>query len=233
MRAIKWGAMWLLLAALAAIALWQVAIRWHPSSTTYPFQGVDVSHHQGTIDWIALREGGVSFAYIKATEGGDWRDPMFDENWHGAEAAGIRRGAYHFFTLCRSGEAQAANFINAIPNDHNALAPVVDLEFVGNCSRRPSRTELHRELSDFIEIVEEYSGRSTILYVISDFDDYYGITEAFDRRLWLRALYRQPAYGQRDWVIWQASAFRRIDGVEGPVDWNVLQSSANLNELGE
>ncbi|WP_266096794.1 GH25 family lysozyme, partial [Acinetobacter baumannii] len=63
--------------------------------------GVDVSRWQGEIDWVKLRSQGANFAYIKATDGGDHLDPMFVRNWHAAEAAGLKRGAYHFFYWCR------------------------------------------------------------------------------------------------------------------------------------
>src|SRR6516165_7639969 len=76
--------------------------------------GVDVSGHQGDIDWLSLAAGGVAFAYIKATEGGDFRDKQFQKNWDGARTAGMLRGAYHFFTQCRSGADQATNFIRTV-----------------------------------------------------------------------------------------------------------------------
>ena len=56
----------------------------------YEVKGVDVSHHQGGIDWRALRASGVRFAYIKATEGAHFRDPRFAENWRRSGEAGSR-----------------------------------------------------------------------------------------------------------------------------------------------
>jgi lysozyme len=66
-----------------------------------PIQGIDVSYWQGDIDWLKVREAGVHFAFIKATEGGDHLDPKFLENWEGAKRVGIARGAYHFIYWCR------------------------------------------------------------------------------------------------------------------------------------
>src|SRR3954471_9883226 len=64
--------------------------------------GIDVSARQGTIDWQRVGRDGITFAYIKASEGAD-ADRRFRRNWREAEAAGVRAGAYHFFTLCESG----------------------------------------------------------------------------------------------------------------------------------
>src|SRR5437867_1330928 len=71
-----------------------------PSPRLSGLRGIDVSHYQGAINWDDVASGGISFAYIKATEGTNFVDPLFAQNWAGAEAAGLRRGAYHFFTLC-------------------------------------------------------------------------------------------------------------------------------------
>ena len=67
------------------------------------------------INWAKLREHGANFAYIKATDGGDHLDPMFRKNWKAADAAGMKRGAYHFFYWCRSGASQADWFIRNVP----------------------------------------------------------------------------------------------------------------------
>ena len=58
---------------------------------------------------------------VKATDGGDHLDPMFRKNWRDASEAGLKRGAYHFFTLCRPGAVQAAHFIATAPREAGAL----------------------------------------------------------------------------------------------------------------
>jgi lysozyme len=63
----------------------------------YDVIGVDVSNHQGDIDWPILARTDIGLAYLKATEGGNFRDRRFQANWDGARKAGLPRGAYHFF----------------------------------------------------------------------------------------------------------------------------------------
>ena len=168
---------------------------WRPSERRYPYQGVDVSHHQGHIAWAKLPRQGVDFAYIKATEGADHVDRRFAINWNAAHRAGIRRGAYHFFRLCGSGRAQAANFVRTVPFDAAALPPAIDLEFPGNCSRRPSRANVHKELRDFLRVVEASYGQRAVLYLTRRFDTHYRISGTFERPLWLRSLHPSPASG--------------------------------------
>jgi len=213
----------LVLTVALAWGLWLFASRWHPSDSEFPVQGIDVSHHQGRIDWSLLKSQGVDFAYIKASEGGDYRDPMFAANLKGAGESKIARGAYHFFTLCRSGADQAANFAKAVPGDPALLPLAVDLEFGGNCAARPSRAALLREIAAFLRAAEAHSGKPALLYLTAEFDAFYRVSEAFDRPLWVRSLVRRPAYGARPWRIWQASNFRRLRGIEGRVDWNAAR----------
>ncbi len=218
---------WLAVMALIGAALWWLgrtrAGDWHPSTLLYPRQGIDISHYQGRVRWSRLPDAGVEFAYIKATEGSDYRDPNFPFNWAGANAVGIERGGYHFFNRCRSGADQAANFIATVPRDQMALAPAVDLEFLGNCDKPISVAAFQRELGIFIKLVERHYGKQTLLYLTADFDRSYQVSTTFDRPLWLRSIMREPRFGARRWSLWQASSFRRLPGIAGPVDWDVAR----------
>jgi lysozyme len=101
----------------------------------FTIHGVDVSKYQGNVDWMAVQEGGVQFAYIKATEGGDRIDPKFVQNWQGAKAAGLPHGAYHFVYWCRPWSENMAWFEKNVPPERDALPPVLD----GTSRRRPIR----------------------------------------------------------------------------------------------
>ena len=136
-----------------------------PSPTRFPHQGIDVSHHQGRIDWPAVAASGTAFAYIKATEGRDFRDRRFEENWREAAAAGIPRGAYHFFTFCSPGLEQARHFLAVVPPEPEALIPVADVEFGGNCTSYEDLETVRRELLVFLEAVEAAWGRKPMLYL--------------------------------------------------------------------
>ena len=57
--------------------------------------GIDVSKFQGDIDWEVLKDQGISFAYIKATEGSGHVDTRLDANYQGARESGILYGFYH------------------------------------------------------------------------------------------------------------------------------------------
>lgn len=189
--------------------------------------GVDVSHHQGEIDWESVADDDMEFAYIKASEGGDFVDDRFERNWEGAGAAGLDRGAYHFFTLCRPGTEQAANFLDVVPLDPEALPPAVDLELAGNCSDRPDRAWVERELGAFLNDVESATGRTVALYVGDDFEDRYHLRDELERPIWHRRVLIRPDVD--GWWIWQVHGNASIDGIDGDVDLNVMQGEDPLS----
>src|ERR1700749_3727981 len=68
-----------------------------PESIAYPVRGIDISHHQGAIDWRRIAEQNIRFAWLKASEGAGWADPTFADHLSNAHAAGLAVGAYHYF----------------------------------------------------------------------------------------------------------------------------------------
>ncbi|TIM37807.1 GH25 family lysozyme [Mesorhizobium sp.] len=219
-RIVFWGAASLILACLVTAAGYFYSRPFSPDRSKYPVRGIDVSHHQRQIDWRRVAADDVAFAIIKATEGGDHVDDAFAANLREARAAGLAVGAYHFFTFCRPGADQAKNFISVVPRDQTLLPPVVDIEFVGNCPRRPSPEELSVELSAFLGPVEAAFGKTAILYVTDDAARAYA-GQIVGRRRWVRSLALQP--GHDDWIYWQYHDSGRVDGITGDVDLNVLQ----------
>src|SRR5437870_4671048 len=72
-----------------------------------PIQGMDVARYQGAVDFGKAHAAGVRFVYMKATEGADYLDPAFRQNWAKARAAGMAHGAYHFMAWCSTAAEQA------------------------------------------------------------------------------------------------------------------------------
>ncbi|MEK7389718.1 MAG: GH25 family lysozyme [Elusimicrobiota bacterium] len=225
------GATTLLL--LGSLVVWgYFAGHWrlnYPSQTEFRVRGIDVSHHQGEIDWQAVAKEGYRFVYIKATEGGDFKDSVFQRNWAEAKLNGLAVGAYHFFTFCKPGKTQAANLIESVPEEAGALPPVIDFEFVGNCAERPPKEDVLKELSAFADIVEKKYRKPPVLYVTSPAYSQYLAGQADRYRLWIRDVFRRPGrFDERDWTIWQYSDNTRVNGIHGLVDQNVF----NGNEEG-
>ncbi|WP_116131337.1 GH25 family lysozyme [Tropicimonas sp. IMCC34043] len=201
----------------------------HPGA--YAVHGIDVSRWQPEVDWHRASASGVSFAFIKATEGAEDLDPRFEAHWAGAGRAGVRRGAYHVFYFCRSGADQARWFIRNVPRDPGGLPPVLDIEwnpFSPTCAIRPPAADVRREAQDFINLLTQHYHRTPVLYTTVDFERDTGIGSLPGVRLWLRSVAGHPSevYPGRDWTFWQYTSTGLVPGVQGKVDINAFAGSA-------
>lgn len=189
--------------------------------------GVDVSSYQGQVDWQTLRDQGVEFAFIKATEGSGTVDPCFAENWANAQAAGVPIGAYHFFSYDSPGETQAENFTAQVPVTPGALPPVVDIEFYGGKAQDPPDRETVRDILDpLLERLEDSYGQKPILYATYRTYNLYLQGEYEDYPLWMTRPLLAPM--DKDWTFWQYSHSARLSGYQGKeerIDLNVFCGS--------
>jgi lysozyme len=197
----------------------------------HPIQGIDVSKYQGDIDWQQVRDGGVRFAWIKATEGGDVVDTKFQANWEGARAAGIPRGAYHFMFWCRPWQEEANWFIKNVPVEPDALPPVLDVEATPQskmCKRTLDRDKTIAEMRLILQELERHYGKKPVIYSSVDF--YQSILSdgaLSDYPIWVRSTKYHPAvrYGNRHWHIWQYASDGSVPGIRGAVDRNAFYGS--------
>jgi lysozyme len=91
--------------------------------------GIDVSHYQYNVDWFAVAQGPVKFAFAKATEGSESVDPLFQDNWVQMCEVGLFRGAYHFGRPGGDPESQATHFASVLGTlGFRDLPPALDLE---------------------------------------------------------------------------------------------------------
>lgn len=196
----------------------------------FPVHGTDVSKYQGDIDWDAAHANGVSFAFIKATEGGDRIDEKFARNFSGTRAARIPRAAYHFYYFCTPAAQQAAWFIRNVPADPSALPPLIDLEWNPDsptCTTRPAPETVRSEVMIFSNALERHYGKRPLLYVTPDFyrDNLQGHFKS--HQFFLRAVADHPSgvYPDRAWSFWQYSGTGSIPGIKGGADMNVFNGN--------
>ena len=194
--------------------------------------GIDVSHHQGDIDWALVKASGVNYCFVKATEGSTWKDRKFDFNWNQLKAHGIIRGTYHFFRPNAPIERQVNNLVSKVgklePGD---LPPVLDAEVPDSWTRFSLNKRLQM-IDDWMIGVEEGLGIEPILYLSPSFADEIlkGSKRVKKYTLWLahytsRPSPRVPAPWD-DWTFWQYSETGRLDGIKtNTVDLNRFKGS--------
>lgn len=187
-------------------------------------RGIDASHHQGPIDWARVAGHGISFAYLKASEGTGFVDPRFTGHRRDAVREGIAVGGYHYFQLCSDGAAQAHHFAEVLGDNGgpDGLPPAVDLELAGSCSSPPQREQLLAEVQEFLDVVAERFGVTPVVYLYPEFEDRFRFAaELADYPQWVRRLGRTEP--RRPWQIWQYDDSGSVPGIAGGVDLDLME----------
>ena len=184
-------------------------------------QGIDVSHYQGTVSWPQVRQAGIEFAFAKATDGLTWTDPQFAVNWPGMKAAGVLRGAYHFFEPADDAAAQAQFFLDTVQLAAGDLPPALDVETAGS-----SAAALWQGVETWLQTVAAATGAQPFLYVDPTFAAEYAIPASLAAYpLWIADYgVDQPTLpvGWSSWLIWQHSESGTVPGVAVSVDLDLL-----------
>ncbi len=185
--------------------------------------GVDVSGYQGSsINWGSVRAAGRVFAFAKASEGTGFTDTSFTHNWPGMRAAGVLRGAYHFFRPSIDGAAQADHFVDVI-NANGGLAPgdlppVADVEVSDSMSAATVISRLHA----FLDRVQQRTGRVPMIYTANFFwGSYLGNPNFTQYPLWVANYGPSCPYlpnAWSDWKFWQDTDAAGVSGIPGGVD---------------
>lgn len=196
------------------------------SAQEYPVKGFDVSHHQGDIQWQSISPQEFKFVYLKATEGGDFKDRKFQDNWLKAREQGFLVGAYHFYRLCRDGQIQAQNFIETVPKKTDSLPPVIDLEYDSTCINTYTREQLLKEIQVMHDQLYQHYGLQPIFYTSKAFYNIVLVDEFKKTPLWIREYQGQPELkGNPKWTFWQHTSQGQIKGIPTLVDLNVFHGS--------
>lgn len=211
--------------AIAGVFSWRVLRPREPHVEVdrgkYPLVGLDLSAHNGNIDFPRVKdEGHVTFVYLKATEGADFRDTSFVRNFDSARKAGLDVGPYHFFRFDTDGTAQAENIITTLNGRIIDLPVAIDVEEWGNPAQVP--TELIVERLEAMRSRLKASGISSLVYTNKNgFSRFVG-DRIDDVDIWICSFTNPPAGPGIPWRIWQHSHKGRIPGISGEVDLNTF-----------
>ena len=198
--------------------------------------GVDISWYQGDVDMDRLAEQGISFIYIKATEGAAHTDNRFAENWTKAGESTLARGAYHFFSFESSGAEQAKHFIEVVGDLKGDMIPVVDVEYYENMELEPpAKEDLIEELHACLNTLEAYYHVKPMIYSSRTVYKDYLAGEIDGYPMWVRSIYLPAGVeGWKDWTVWQYSDTHQLDGYSGGekyIDMNVLSKNVTIEDL--
>jgi len=195
----------------------------------YEIHGIDISHHQGNINWSELREKGlinetpIRFIMIKATEGSTRVDENFKDNFYQAREYGFTRGAYHFYSVHSPAKRQAEFFIKNVKLENGDLPPVLDVE---HKPKNQTDDAFKASILEWLDIVEQHYGVKPIIYTYYKFKTRYLSDPVFDQYpYWIAHYYVDEVEYQGPWKFWQHTDVGRLPGIDGNVDFNIYNGS--------
>lgn len=212
---------------------------WDHLDTSYPFYsyedetwtslaGIDVSVHQGSIDWQKAAESGVQFAIVRAgyrgyQEGALHEDDCFRANVEGAENAGLKVGVYWFSQAVSVDEAlEEADYLLTLLKEEPVDGPVCfDMEYVTDNDRIQSLTQ--REMTDiaavFLQRISD-AGYETFCYGSESWlNSQIAMSQLQDlTKFWIAGYHTDHPDFVHDFEMWQYSDNGTIDGIDGSVD---------------
>ena len=206
-----------------------------PPSSDEIYEGIDVSEWQGTIDFEAVADSGIDIVYIRASEGTDYIDPYFRENYENAKANGLKTGFYHYLTARTEEEAiaEAEFFVGNIKGTEPECKLAMDFETFGDLSVE----EINEISKVFLERVQELSGKECVIY-----SDAYNAREVFDAELaakyaiWVADYFVSEPEDNGKWLSWVGFQFTdrgRINGIDGNVDRDKFTGGILLNNISK
>jgi lysozyme len=216
--------------------------------------GTDVSHHDGTIDWSKARKQEIRFAWVKVTQGVEYKDNMFAKNWADlgkmwtGEGTRVHRGAYHFLSAQGDVKGQARNFLTnmgaVLPSD---LPPTVDLEWdappgspdpgAADRWKALSASEIIEKVLTWLDAVEQATGKAPVIYTAASWwNERIGKTDKLAKyKIWIADYSRKSQLSETPQLpsgyvahLWQFSERGRVmEGFSTNVDVNIFKGTAD------
>lgn len=189
--------------------------------------GIDVSKWNGSIDWKAVKNSGVSYVIIRcgyrgSTAGSLVEDPKYRTNIQGATAAGLKVGVYFFTQAINEIEAvEEASMVLSLVKGYKLSYPIfLDVESSGGRADGISKSVRTEVCKAFCQTIKN-SGYTAGVYANKTwFNSYIDAGQLGAYRIWLAQYAAQPTYSGR-YDIWQYSSKGKVGGIKGDVDMNL------------
>lgn len=195
------------------------------------YHGIDVSNHQGRIDWKRVaKDENIQFVYIKATEGATYVSPTFEESIKEARKAGLKVGSYHFLRATSSLQDQFNNFIEYCKKEEQDLAPLIDIEIKGSWDAE----NVADSVKVFANMLEQHYGCRPIIYTGTNFFNKYLVKEFSNGYELFIAKYSEEEPQLADGVnytLWQFTECGTINGINTDVDQSRFNEGKSLSDI--
>lgn len=206
-----------------------------PPSSPDLLYGIDVSEWQGSIDYREVANTDIEIVYIRSSEGNNYVDPFFKENYERAKANGLKVGFYHFLTArnVREAEEQARFFVSVIRETEPDCRLAMDFEIFDGLGI----DEINDISSAFLETTEMLSGKDVVIY-----SDAFNARAKFSQELanrypiWVADYFVEEPEDNGKWSSWVGFQYTdrgKILGIKGNVDRDFYTSGILLRDTSK
>ena len=189
----------------------------------YPIVGIDISSHNGDIDFYKVKNDDFSFVIIKASEGEDVLDSLFTTNYNRAKANGLKVGAYHYFRKNTDGINQAKNFVEAVGWRKLDLPLVIDVE--DEINDKVSDDITMKNLTFMIDNLQSRGFKVMIYTNGNGYKKYVKDRPFVNVNLWLCSFKKPDDIAHIPHQLQQYSHHGRVNGINGDVDLDVFNGN--------
>ena len=193
--------------------------------------GIDVSKYNGTIDWNAVKNSGVSYVIIRcgyrgSTQGALIEDPMFKSNIQGATKAGIKVGVYFFTQAVNEVEAvEEASMVLSLIKGYNISYPVfLDVEATSGNNGRADGISVETRTAvckAFCQTIQNSGYKAGIYANKTWLNEKINAPSLTGYKIWLAQYAATPTYNRTKYDMWQYSSKGKVSGISGNVDMNI------------
>lgn len=194
----------------------------------YPIVGIDVSSHNGDIDFYKVKNDGYTFVIIKASQGikeKKQRDENFSNNYDRAKANGLKVGAYHYFEMGEDGVNQAKNFVEAVGWRKLDLPLIIDVEEDDETNKNISDDITMKNLNAMIDNLQSRGFKVMIYTNGNGYKKYVKDRLPINVNLWICSFKDPDEIKHIPNQLQQYSKKGRVDGISGDVDLDVFNGN--------
>ncbi|KRL20601.1 glycosyl hydrolase family 25 [Lentilactobacillus kisonensis DSM 19906 = JCM 15041] len=172
---------------LVVVALGFFIVHWHEKQelAKYPIRGVSLNQTNGYIDFESLKSDGISFVYLKATQGATFTDDSFQSNFARSQGSQLPVGVYHYFSFSSSPKAQFKNFVRAVQDNTGSLPICLTIQYYGTYGENNLRWQtVRRNVAHLSQLIQGYYKRPIVISATYSIINHLHIQATAKRQIW-------------------------------------------------
>ncbi|MDO1605207.1 GH25 family lysozyme [Lactobacillus sp. YT155] len=195
-----------------------------PSNQEYPVLGMMIDQSDGYQDFRVLKDHGVDFVYMKATEGSTYSDDNFESNFSRVKGSQIPFGFYHVVSFETPAKEQFRNIVDTVGQQRGSLPFVLHVSAYGKYAQAGiPKKKAEQNVRSLFNDIRNYYEDVAIVQVDTKSE--------FLAKKFPRVWYASDQKPRNNWILWQYSSSTRIPGYAGGDDYRLSVLNGQPQQL--